>query len=176
MTDLRNVYQKFWNSVYRLSLLSLGCCLLTPADVATWNIYQKIWDIISIVSNVVSDFFLLSSVFLGQFGKTALCLKKRSQKWRHFYRMCLSSIHTFWYINMPYMTAGYGIFFYFNIFDDNSYLNCCISTKLSMTVCLMNTHVFIYRLAVMLILLSFFRLCMTINVWNIHKWRFWYIQ
>ena len=62
---------------------------------------------------------------------------------------------------MPDVTACYGIPFDFNIIDDNSCLNCCTSTKFSMTVCLMNTHIFIYRFAAMLMppdFIAFFRL------------------
>ena len=75
--------------------------------------------------------------------------------WEHilsqnFYRMYVYSIHTFWYIDIPDVTASYGVpidfiaFFrvFSYIFADNSLQNCCISTKLSLFVYLINTDMF----------------------------------
>ena len=60
------------------------------------------------------------------------------------------SIHKFWCIDMPDVTANYGmhldfIQFFLYINDDHSCLNYCISTKNSLIMCLSYTHILIYR-------------------------------
>ena len=53
---------------------------------------------------------------------------------------------------MPNVTASYGRLFEFIVFlgylfsyiiEDHSYLNCCISAKLSQIVCLINVHILV---------------------------------
>ena len=67
---------------------------------------------------------------------------------KNLQNVCLVNIHTFWYIDMPYMTASYetpfdiiAFFWVFSYIFDVSCLNCCISTKLLLVVYLINSDV-----------------------------------
>ena len=95
--------------------------------------------------------------------------------------MCVWSIYTFWYIDMPDVTAIYGtpydfmaFFWLFSyIIIDHSCLNCCIFIKLSLIVYLVNTDMSKFQMWLQVvclpILLCFFcELCTKLT--NIHAW------
>ena len=87
------------------------------------------------------DYMLFASGFWSIFWQ-----KKATISSLNFHRLCILSIHTFWYIYMPDVTACYGtssdfIVFFWKLnakFDDYSYLKCCIDIKLSLIMCLIN--------------------------------------
>ena len=95
--------------------------------------------------------------------------------------MFISLVRTFWYIDMPDVTANYGTLFWFYcvfwvfsyIFYDYSCLNCWISTRLSLIVCLINTNMSKCkkRLQAMECLLISLRVCIFwTKLTNIHAW------
>ena len=71
-----------------------------------------------------------------------------------FHRLCVWSIHTVWYVNIPDMTANYKrlsdlvVFFCESsiIIDEHSCLKCSIFTKLSQIVYLTHFDISIYKL------------------------------
>ena len=69
------------------------------------------------------DFFQFLRVFVWAGAKNWPISKKISQKWTAFHRMCVQSIHIFYYIDLPDVTASNGMpfgyiaffFWYFQI-------------------------------------------------------------
>ena len=97
--------------------------------------------------------------FSGQVGNIALCLENTSQKWATFvfgstnfhqnFTECMSNLCTHHFDILVYARCNYKLWnafwFYYvlwafsYIIIDHSCLNCCISTKLSLIVYLINT-------------------------------------
>ena len=98
--------------------------------------------------------------FIGQAGNTALCLKNNITKMglvvhnftKHSQNVCLINIHILMYRHARYDCKLWNAFWFYNVFwalsyiiNDHSCLNCCISTKLSLIICLISTHILTYR-------------------------------
>ena len=129
---------------------------------------------------------IFETIFLGRSETLPYVWKTMSQKWKAFAfgstyldQTFTECIYMFWYINIPELTASYGIFLWFYcvfwsfsyIIIDHSCLNCCISTKLSRIMHLINTHILIcwyarcnYKLLELVWFNKFFE---NFNVWYV---------
>ena len=107
------------------------------------------------------DFWFFSPFFWAGRQHCSICLKNTSQKWTAFafsssyrhqtFTECVSSHYTHFdistcqmlmqVIERPLILLCFWVFSY--IFDDHSSLNCFISIKLSLNVCLINTNILI---------------------------------
>ena len=103
---------------------------------------------ISLIYPIVTHFLIYETLCLGRTKMIFLCLKIMNG----ISAECVSLIHTFWYFNLPDVTARYGMPFDFITFfwvfsyilDDHTRLNFCVSTKLWLISCiLIHTHTYI---------------------------------
>ena len=104
-----------------------------------WAIYKHISNKSKKCLSVILEFCLSSVIYHLQTASSIPQLMQRhvifikSQVYYSSYtRMCVQSIHTFWYINMPDVTASYETFFDFiTVFG---YFHTLLTTKLSLMV------------------------------------------